>query len=386
MGLQVIPAVGPVVQMVASEVIPDTPSTDSIISVLLPYGRKEPGALVPGWASKMYSALRDNEGKLQSIYANTYGETVRAMSASGEYELNDPAEKERLLQDSKWRARVLTGLRALSQFAGPTVGNPEAIIKTDQGDVYASFLVKEFQVLQQENYDTAVKEFLNRHGDDALLYISSKTQSVQPGVQASDQFGDWERKNKDVMSAYKNVAAYFAAGGDDFSFSVWERQIRLGQRRRLSADEMIDLAQYKIGNSIYRDLKKQGGKYPNAEVKSWLSRQRQKIHEQYPGFPAKAIFTLGEFERNVEEMGRAVKDTRLADNPIAQAVREYLEYRTKAVDSYVKSGGKPGGFATAKSAADLRQWLFNIGTALSEVEPDFQRVWDRELSSEVDEL
>jgi hypothetical protein len=85
-------------------------------------------------------------------------------------------------------------------------------------------------------------------------------------------------------------------------------------------------------------------------------------------------------------MGRAVNDTRLADNPIAQAVREYLEYRTKAVDSYVKSGGKPGGFATAKSAADLRQWLFNIGTALSEVEPDFQRVWDRELSSEVDEL
>jgi hypothetical protein len=386
MGLQVIPAVGPVVQMAASEIIPDTPSTDSIISVLLPYGRKEPSALVPGWASKMYSALRDNEGKLQSIYANTYGETVRAMSASGEYELNDPAEKERLLQDSKWRARVLTGLRALSQFAGPTVGNPEAIIKTDQGDVYASFLVKEFQVLQQENYDTAVKEFLNRHGDDALLYISSKTQSVQPGVQASDQFGDWERKNKDVMSAYKNVAAYFATGGDDFSFSVWERQIRLGQRKRLSADEMIDLAQYKVGNSIYRDLKKQGGKYPNAEVKSWLSRQRQKIHEQYPGFPAKAIFTLGEFERNVEEMGRAVNDTRLADNPIAQAVREYLEYRTKAVDSYVKSGGKPGGFATAKSAADLRQWLFNIGTALSEVEPDFQRVWDRELSSEVDEL
>jgi hypothetical protein len=34
----------------------------------------------------------------------------------------------------------------------------------------------------------------------------------------------------------------------------------------------------------------------------------------------------------------------------------------------------------------LRQWLFNIGTALADAVPDFQRVWDRELASEVDEL
>jgi hypothetical protein len=386
MGLQVLPAVGPVVQIAASELIPDTPSTDAIVEILLPYGRKKPGTLVPGWATKTYSAFRDNPGKTESIYANTYTEVARALSASGEYELNDPAEKERLLNDAKWRARVLTGFRALSQFLGPTSGTPEAIVETDQGDIYASYLLKAFQDLQTENYDTAVKRFLEIYGDDALLYVSSKTQAVQPGIAATEQFGDWERKNGSLVEAFPLTSAYFAPGGDDFSFSVWERQIRTGTRKRLTASEMIDLAQFRVGNAIYRDLKRQAGKYPPTEVKDWLRRQRQKISEQLPGFPAQPVFTIGEFDRSIKEMKRAVDDPRLADNEIAGAAKEYLGYRDKAIAQYVAAGGKEGGFATSKSAIELRQWLFNIGTALSEAVPDFQRVWDRELASEVDEL
>ena len=34
----------------------------------------------------------------------------------------------------------------------------------------------------------------------------------------------------------------------------------------------------------------------------------------------------------------------------------------------------------------LRDWLYSIGSALAERVPDFQRLWDQELSSEVDEL
>jgi hypothetical protein len=386
MGLQVYPSVGPVVQMVASELLPDTPSTDMIVEFLLPYGRKKPGALVPGYLTKFYSALRDNPGKVESIFGNTYGETVRALSASGEYNLDDPAEKERLLKDGIWRARILTGFRALSQFLGPTSGTPEAIVETDQGDIYASYLLKAFQDLQTENYDTSVKRFLEIYGDDALLYISSKTQAVQPGIAATQQFGDWERKNGSIVEAFPLTSAYFAPGGDDFSFSVWERQIRTGSRKRLTASEMIDLAQFRVGNALYRDLKRQAGKYPPTEVKDWLRRQRQKISEQLPGFPAQAVFTIGEFDRSIKEMKRAVTDPRLADNEIAGAAKEYLGYRDKAIAQYVAAGGKEGGFATSKSAIELRQWLFNIGTALSEAVPDFQRVWDRELASEVDEL
>ena len=231
-----------------------------------------------------------------------------------------------------------------------------------------------------------MERFLKIYGNDAILYLSNKTESVAGGLEATEQFGDWERKNGSLIEAFPLTSAYFAPGGDDFSFSVWDRQIRTGTRKRLTAAEMIDLAQFRVGNALYRDLKRQAGKYPPTEVKDWLRRQRQKISEQLPGFPAQPVFTIGEFDRSIKEMKRAVNDPRLADNEIAGAAKEYLGYRDKAIAQYVAAGGKEGGFATSKSAIELRQWLFNIGTALSEAVPDFQRVWDRELASEVDEL
>ena len=89
-------------------------------------------------------------------------------------------------------------------------------------------MTKTFYDLQQQNYDTAVQEFIKKFGGDAFMYLSSKTRSQQPGLLATEQFGDWERTNQDLLRTYSEVAAYFAPGGDDFSFSVWERQIRTG--------------------------------------------------------------------------------------------------------------------------------------------------------------
>lgn len=384
MGLQVFPAVGPVVQIAASQVIPDTPSTDTLVEFLLPYGRKGPDSLTPGWVRKLYSAVEANPGKLESIYGNTYVETVRALSASGEYDLDTPAEKEQLLEDAKGKARVLTFFRAMSQFLGPTAASPEFIVPTDEGDIMSSYLISAFNKLQTQNYDTAVSEFLRIYGEDALLYVSSKSRATVPGIEATDQFGDWERKNGQLLQSYPKAAAYFAPGGDDFSFSTWERQIRTGARERLSAPEIIELAQYRIGSAIYRDLKRQAGQYPNQEVRDWLARQRQKIHEQYPGFPAQAVFTIGEFQQTVEQLRNVANDPRTQGNEVATAVKEYFKYRDQAIAQYVAAGGRESGFGQAKQTLELRQWLFNIGNALAETYPDFQRVWDRELSSEVD--
>jgi hypothetical protein len=384
MGLQVFPAVGPVVQIAASQVIPDTPATDTLVEFLLPYGRKGADSLTPGWVRKLYSAVEGNPGKLESIYSNTYVETVRALSASGEYDLDMPAEKEQLLEDAKGKARVLTFFRAMSQFLGPTAASPEFIVPTNEGDIMSSALISAFNKLQTENYDTAVSEFLRIYGEDALLYVSSKSRSTVPGIEATDQFGDWERRNSALLQSYPKAAAYFAPGGDDFSFSTWERQIRTGARERLSAPEIIELAQYRIGSALYRDLKRQAGQYPNQEVRDWLARQRQAIHEQYPGFPAQAVFTIGEYQQTLEQLRNVANDQRMQGNDVASAVREYLKFRDQAVAQYVAAGGRESGFAQAKGTLELRQWLFNIGTGLADAYPDFQRVWERELSSEVD--
>lgn len=383
LGLQVIPSLGPVGQIAASELIPDSPKFDDVVGVLLPYGRGSFNAM-PSWAGKIRSALRDDPSKLESIYANTYVDTLRALSASGDYDLDDEQSKANLMADAKSKAKILTALRGFAQFVGPTSPSLEYVVKTKSGDVYASAMVQEFYRLQNDNYDTAVPEFIKLFGDDAILYLSSKSKSVAGGLEASEQFGDWERNNENLLEQFPAVAGYLAPGGDDFSFEVWDRQLRKGRRERLSDSEIIKQAEYRMGASIYRSYRTQVGAYPTAEQRAWLGNIRQQVSKRYPGFPVTPVFTVGEFESKLSDMRRLIQLPQLENNGVAKSISTYLDYRDKAVQQYVSAGGKEGGFDTSKKAEPLRDYLVSIGQALIQQNPDFARVWDRELSSEVD--
>jgi hypothetical protein len=308
------------------------------------------------------------------------------LSASGEYDLADFDEQEKLYADARQKARVLTGLRALGQFLGPTSPAPEFQIDTLQGDMYGTQLVKEFQKLQSENYDTAVQRFLEIYGNDAILYVSNKTESVAGGLEATDDFGDWERgEGKGLISKYRDVAGFMAPGGDDFSFEVWARQIEKGLRRRLTDREIVELAQYRVGAAQYRELRDKLPGSPSDEQKAWLRQWRKKLNSQYPGFPAVAEFNPGEFPGKIEQLGRLVQEEALADNDIAKATRTYLTARRNAIQQYVNAGGSESGFKTAQSTANLRGWLVDISKALREEVPEFSRIYDRLLSAEVEE-
>ena len=383
MGFQVFPAVGPMGQIAAKEIIPDTPKTDAIVEVLLPYGRQE-FSLYPGWAKKLYSAWKDQPGKLESVYANTYMETVRALAASGDYNLESDQDKDRLFADAKIKARLLTTMRAAAQFFGPTSASPEFIVPTDQGDFMASALVSEFYKLQKENYDTAVSEFLRKFGDDALLYISSKSRGLVGGLEATEEFGDWERQNADLIRSAPELAGYFAPGGSDYSFATWERQIRTGVRKRLTDEEMLDAAQYKIGSSLYRAAREKAGAYPTDEQKAWLRAYRTRLNAQYPGFPAMSEFQPNELPNKIGNLKLLVRRDDLANNGVAKAVREYLSYRDRAVQALEEAGYSEQGLSSAKAAEALRDYLANIGRVLVAQYPDFARIWERELSFEVE--
>jgi hypothetical protein len=384
-GLGVIPSIGPVAQVAASQIIPDTPSTDWITSILLPYGRKEGVSVVPAWVTRAKEAWEGNTQNLQTVYGNTYIETLRALSASGEYDLSDPNEQEQLYADARNKARLIAGMRVLGQFFGPTSPSPEFKIDTIKGDFYGTQLVKEFQKLQANNYDTAVSEFLRIYGNDALLYISNKTESVTGGLEATDEFGEWERTDgKGILDKYPEVGGFMAPGGDNFSFEVWSRQISKGRRRRLTDREIVELAQYKAASSQYRALRDKLPANPTSEQKRWLRQWRVKLNQEYPGFPVVAEFNPGEFPKKIKQLTRLVNENSMAENDVAIATKQYLEAREKAIQQYVANGGSESGFGIAQATAPLRDWLSNIGKALKQETPEFARLYDRLLANEVE--
>lgn len=387
-GLQVFPALGPFAQFAASKLIPDTPKTDKIVELLLPYGRKggteTTTAFFPGYAQKLLQALTRNEGKMDTVYANTYVETLRALSATGKYDLGNPEEIKLLQSDAKGKAQWLTAFRALSQFLGPTAGATEFKITTKDGDIFVSELIKQFYALQTKDYDSAVQTFLDQFGDDAGLYVSSKSRSLVQGLEATEQFGDWERSNGDLLKEFPDIAAYLAPGGDDFSFAVWERQIRTGKRKRLTDKEIIDLAQERIGSAKYRWARKQIGQFPTEDSRNLLKRYRAALHDELPGFPLVAEFKVGEYDNQVEDMERMVADPRVANSPIAQTINTYLQVRNRAKEIAFQQFGS-NNIKQSKQTQYLRDKLASIGEMLILENPEFGRVWQRFFSYEVED-
>lgn len=386
-GINAYPSLGPMMQVAASA-LPDTPALDSVKDFLLPYGEKSIGSAfnpTPQWIDKFIQAIRADTGKLDNVFGNTYVETLRALSATGEYDLDDPNSVNQLKKDAEGKARILTMLRAASQFLGPTAGATEFKIPTEQGDQFVSALVKEFYDMQAKDYDTAVPKFLEMYGDEAMLYIASKTRSLREGLEATQEFSDWERTNGDLLEQYPDVAAYLAPAGSEFNFTVWQRQLQAGERERLTDLEIIQIAQQRIGSAKYRAARRLIGPYPNETQRAVLRQYREVLHKQYPGFPLRAEFTVGKFDNDLEQLDNLINDPRVANNPIAKTVAEYLNLRSQAIAAYVAQGGQPSGFGQAKAAAGLRTALASIGDTLAQREPGFSRVWQRLLAQEVED-
>jgi hypothetical protein len=250
------------------------------------------------------------------------------------------------------------------------------------GDIYAGELVKEFQKLQAENYDTAVGKFLQMYGPEAELYISSKTKAKYGGLEATDEFGNFERGNAEFFNRYKEVAGYFAPEGSEFSFAAWDRQLRSGKRERLSDVEVIRTAQNAIGSFKYRQLRLMYGSYPSGEQRLWLRQQRSLLARQYPGFPEKAVFEVGKLEQFITQLDQASQYPGVSDLPITDAINRYLDFRDQAIASASNAGID---LSRSTSAQPLRDWLIAQANQLISEVPSFGRVFDRELAAEIED-
>jgi hypothetical protein len=157
--------------------------------------------------------------------------------------------------------------------------------------------------------------------------------------------------------------------------------VRSGERVKLTDDQIIELAQIRIGSANFRAARQQVGPYPSDEAKDLLKRYRAFLSKKYPGFPAVAEFQVGKYYNDILELKELVFDKRVTVDGTVTSIRQYLLAREQAIAA---SGVSESGFRSAKSAGPLRDKLASIGLVLSESEPNFARIYDRLLASEVE--
>jgi hypothetical protein len=380
MGLDVRPGLGPFATIAASTLMRDTPTFDFARSILTPYGERgfAVETFIPTWAQKIKEGLTGAEGG--RYFANTYVETMQALAATGQYNLDNPDEQERLLNDARTKAQMLTVLRGITQFTGPAAGDYDMTVPTDQGDIHATGLAYALQNLRNDNYDTATLRFIEIFGEDSFSYLSGKTVSEVGGLEASEQFFDWQRRNPGLFSQYKDVAGYFGPSGTEFDFEAYTRQLQTGQRRRLTAPEVLEASQRAIGLAYYKDMRNKFGDSIDKTEREYLRQYKEVIKAKYPGF-ANMQFDPQETERKIGQLFQAAKRDDMVNNSTAEALRYYEQVRGMAL-----AEAQNRGFTTLKSeqVADLQQYLQSYADALMEKYPEFGRVYNRVLVQEID--
>lgn len=381
MALSLYPGTAPIVQIPAAAILSKFPEADFLSKIVTPYGAPDMSAVAaPSWAIKMYQAVLGDPEK-DRMFGDLVMDTMKALGSSGKYDLTDPKQIEELENEAIQQARILMVFRALGQLAGPVRPTIEFEIDTKQGDVYASELSKAFYEMQAENYDTSVERFMETFGDDAFLYVAGKTKAIDGGLDASVEFGRWERKNRGIFETYPDVAGYFAPVGSTFDYQVYLRQINSGSRERLTPKEMIEEAQFRVGSAAFRSLRRSFGENPSAAEESLLRRFKNEVYDRYPGY-RDADMNVNERKTRINKLYDAVQDKRLDGNPVAEALRIYLQARDEALAIAVSRGIETG--IGGKKNADIRGQLFRLGEQLADQFPEFDRLWDRVLFGEVD--
>lgn len=391
-GFSAIPAFGPMVQITASDVFDKfaVPGLDTYRKFVTPFGDVGPKSMIPGSLQKALSAMFDSPDKLDTIYGNTYVDVFRHLSATGEYDLTDSNDQIRLNNDAKSKARVIAMLRSVGQFMGPTAPSPDYRYKKGAGQYYyTSEMINWFRDEQAKNYDTAVENFINTFGDQALIYVTGKTKVMDPygGIDATEQFQLWERQNAALVQDHKEVAGYLAPGGveADFSMPVWSRQIAAGMRRRVDPLDQLAAAQYTVGAALVRARRKQYGPDITAEERASLNAYRDEVKKKYPGFESAASFDTKGFDRMLKNLRELIADPRTADNKVAATAKEYLRLRDEAYNELQATEGVTFKATKNYRAVELKTFLYNYGEQLAVENPDFSRLWQRELSAEVEE-
>jgi len=381
-GINIYPALGPYAQFSLSQLLSNDPKYNDIKELFLPYGETTPGELlsapIPGTFKKAFEAFVADTENTSNTYGNVYMETVRALSVNPKYDLSTEQGQKDLFADARFRARILTSMRMVSQFLGPSAGTQEWKVPTKQGDQYVNELLEQLRKFQTDDYDTAIDKFLNLYGDELVLYVSSKSRALREGLEATQEFGDWQATNQDILDRYDRVGAYFGPVGSDFNFTVWEQQRQEKEREKLSDKELVELAQLRVGSAKYRAMRKMFPPDPTDKQRAILSAYRAQLHDELPGFPELPEFEVNKFANSLTELREALDDSRLADNPIMPQLRQYLQMRDmlEAAD---------GGLSLrAKSKKKFRAQLFAYGEALSQENVEFDRIWSRLLSQEVE--
>lgn len=399
LGTTVIPGFGPVVQMAAGAVLPDTPDFNAIREIITPYGERslEGGALesfLPSWFNKIRTSGILGEGLMspaqQRSFAQAQKDMMGYLASTGEYNLQDPsgADQQRLMADAKSRARAVFVIRGMAQSFAPSPPSPEFVAYDKDGVLLTQFkLAEEYRKIQDEQRELGTPEattrvFMETFGEQALLAIQPNTKAaddrspINPNAEAK-KF--WQN-NRQAAERFPTVFGLFSPDpeGADFDFATYNAQIKSGERVVVSPEEALKRTNQAVARMIYNNAKSYVGEDPTPEQRSALSQLKNKLAEDFPGY---STAFSNDTPAVLEDLKRAAQDPQLSRSDVGQALNIWLRARDAAEASAQSQFGV--GWRTADASRPVRDRMRALAEQLGSDFPGFTEMYERALEREM---
>lgn len=400
-----LPGIGPAVQLPASLLIPrDSPIGDAVRNEIMPYGPPDltggiVESLMPGWADRLRTGgWFGPVGKTpdQKVTFDDLAKQVFSYKAStGHYDLSDPNVLAKVTSDSRDAAKRLYLLRGVAQFAAPAAPNyiPRVLAddKTkkiaDGGYIETWRLGDDYRTMIEANKGdsyAATLQFINKYGPNYIFATEGLNRRTVYGVPTTADGLAFKWKHPDVVRNYPDTYGFFAPQGGASDYAAYLDAIHSGQIEPLSVETWAKLANARLGNAVYSNLRSRLDPSPGVEQRNWLAAQKEKIEAQFPGFNDDSIKNAHlKLDQSVTQLQRAVKDPALSDMPLAHAATVYMELRSRALTEARTRTGRTTTTLAGNDMADLRQWLYQNGTQIATKIPEFSTMWDYLFQDEV---
>ena len=404
----IMPGIGPVAALPVAWLLPDKPGlTREIREALLPFGHpteSQGGSAIsqvlnyaPPWMRTAAQALLGGgyEQDTNRLYANSVMYAANYLYSTGRYDISTESGKSRLLEDARNSARGLYAMRAFAAFGAPSAPKLEFLTRTNEGLVRTAILRDEYyRLIEDEGYENADEIFLDRFGPAVGLVMQGHTRQVTGGVEPTQQFDDWANgAGSTIRRDFPAVWGFFGPDGGKFDYQTYVNQIHQGDRQALTPRQWLNLGQNHLGQMLRDLLLDSLGPEENwtDDDRAFKRDIEQQIAEEYPGFEDfTGLEQRASTEQIMRELATAVTDDRIKSTETGQAVALYLEARDKVVGFAYDMGlnvdlERPWTYdlSRARSLAEDRAWLFEIGEQLVDRYPDFARLWEHRLMHEV---
>lgn len=403
------PSVGPVISLSAPAILQafgQNSAAQTFLKYTDPYGDPTSKGdllrtLAPGWFDKLattgwlanvplVNAIGGTPDQYQQRMLNqTAAQVLRYKLSTGHYDPSDKNAMEKLQKESLSDARYMYLIRGFAQFVLPVAPTFSPTQVAKDGSVVQQYLVSNDwnATLKANNNDSykATLAFINKWGADNILTEQPFTRPLVYGLPTTAEAEAWKSQNGSFADKYSTVYGYFAPQQGGFDYGTYLKQIADGDRQPLKISDWFKLAEARLGNALYDQLRRQLPPSLNAKQQVIVSAYRAQLTKQYPGFNQDSLKLASDTApQTITEFRGAIQDPSVKNTPLAKAIGQYFQIRDAVLTKQQQLGLSPTTISTSARASSLRDLLYKWGSQLATQVPEFANVWQSVFSYEVE--